>query len=181
MERTLTPVAPHVTIRQATELDHARLSRLVRGWWGERPPRIERLWFRQFPRTALVGETADGRPVALAIGFAGDPDAPRAAVYVVAVAPDIRRRGVGRGILAALEERLAAAGATAAEAVVWPGNRVAIRFLAAQGYEPVLESRATPLYGVPAIAGFDGDDEDRAVLFRSFAGPAETVSPPEVR
>lgn len=181
MERPLTPVAPHVTIRQATEADHARLSRLARSWWDERPPRIERLWFRQFPRTALVGETADGRPVALAIGFAGDPDAPRAAVYVVAVAPDIRRRGVGRGILAALETRLAAGGASAAEAVIWPGNRGAVRFLVAVGYEPIPESRATPLYGVAAIAGFDGEDEDRSILVRSFAGPAEAVSPPEVR
>lgn len=181
MERPLTPFAPHVTIRQATEADHARMSRLVRGWWGERPPKIERLWFRQFRRTTLVGETADGRPVALAIGFAGDPDAPRAAVYLVAVARSFRRRGVGRAMLAALEGRLAAGGAMAAEAVIWPGNRGAVRFLAAMGYEPIPESRATPLYGVAATAGFDGEDEDRSILVRSFAGPARMVSPPEAR
>jgi GNAT superfamily N-acetyltransferase len=158
-----------VTFREATQADHARLARLAREWWNERPPRIERIWFRHFGPTTLVGETADGRPIALAIGFRGAGDPSRGVLYLVAVAPGVRRRGIGRDIVAAVEGRLAAAGATSVEAAVWPGNRAGIRFLQALGYEPAPESRATRLYGVPAIADYDGDGEDRAIFERALA------------
>jgi ribosomal protein S18 acetylase RimI-like enzyme len=170
VERPLTqPVA--VSFREATEADHARLARLVHQWWDERPPRIERFWMRHFSPTTLVGEAPDGRPVALAIGFRGSDSGGRQAagvLHLVAVAPALRRRGIGRAIVAAVEARLVAAGATRVEAVVWPGNRVGVRFLEGLGYQPIEESRATPLYGVPAIANYDGEGEDRAVFERSL-------------
>ena len=68
VERPLT-TRPDVTFRPATEADHARWSRLLREWWDERPPRLERLWFRHFAGTSVVGETADARPAALAVAF----------------------------------------------------------------------------------------------------------------
>jgi hypothetical protein len=72
-------------------------------------------------------------------------------------------------VVAALRE----AGVGAVESVVWPGNRVGIRFLERLGFAPVPESLATPLYGVPALADYDGDGEDRAVMvLRQRPGPA---------
>ena len=156
--------ADDLAIREATEADHPRLMGLVREWWDERPPRLDRLWFRYFPGTTLVAETADGRLRALAIAFVSGRDPQRGVLQLIAVAPDLRRRGVGRMLVAAVEERLVAAGATAVEAVFWPGNRIAVRFLEALGYEALPETLRTPRYGIPAIPDFDGDGEDRAVF-----------------
>ena len=129
---------------------------------------MERFWFRHFSGTTLVGTRGDDRPVALVIGFVGTADPTRGVIHLVAVAPGVRRQGTGRTLVEALEERLGAAGATTVEAVTWPGNRGGIRFLEALGYEPVAESRATPLFGVPAIANYDGEGEDRAIMERAL-------------
>jgi len=158
--------ADDLTIRGATEADHVRLTGLAREWWDERPPRLDRLWFRYFPGTTLVAETADGRIRALVIAFVSGRDARRGVLHLAMVAPDLRRRGVGRMLVAAVEERLVAAGATSVEAVFWPGNRIAVRFLEALGYEALPETRATPRYGIPAIPDFGGDGEDRAIFAR---------------
>ena len=162
--------AEDLAIREATEADHVRLAGLVREWWDERPPRLERLWFRYFPGTTLVAETADGRLRGLVIAFVSGHDPLRGVLHLVVVAPDVRRRGVGRRLVAAVEERLAAAGVTSVEAVFWPGNRIAVRFVEALGYEPLPETRATPRYGIPAIPDFDGDGEDRAIFARGLPG-----------
>jgi ribosomal protein S18 acetylase RimI-like enzyme len=170
VERALSsPIA--VAFRQPTEADHARYARLAREWWDDRPPRIERFWMRHFGPTTLLAEAPDGRPLGLAIGFRGSASsepAGRGVLHLVAVAPGVRRRGIGRALAAAVEERLVAAGATSVEAVVWPGNRVGVRFLEALGFEPIPESRSTPLFGVPAIANYDGEGEDRSVLVREL-------------
>ncbi len=162
-----------ITIREATEADHARLAGLVREWWDERPPRLDRLWFRYFPGTTLVAQAADGRLRALAIGFAGGRDRERGVLLLAVVAPDARRRGLGRAIVTAVEERLAAAGVTTVEAVFWPGNRIAVRFAEALGYEALPETRATPRYGIPAVPDFDGDGEDRAIFTRTLPRPGD--------
>jgi GNAT superfamily N-acetyltransferase len=158
--------------RQPTEADHARYARLAREWWDERPPRVERFWMRHFGPTTLLAEAPDGRPLGLAIGFRGaDSPGPagRGVLHLVAVAPGVRRRGIGRALVAGIEERLVATGATTVEAVIWPGNRVGVRFLEALGFEPVPDSRSTPLYGVPAMANYDGEGEDRAIFERRLA------------
>jgi len=165
----MTEPARRVDIREATAADYPRFARLVREWWDEHPPHLERLWFRHFGPTTVVAMTPEGRPAAVAVAFLS-PGAPtRGVLQLAAVAPAVRRAGVGRAIVADAEKRLAAAGATSVEAVVWPGNRAGIRFLEALGYRPVEESNGTRLYGVPAIADFDGEGEDRAMLVREFA------------
>ncbi len=169
MERPLTPDAPpDVAFRDAIEGDHAHLVHLVREWWDEHPPRLERLWLRHFAGTSVVGTSAAGRFVAAAIGFpsAGRPG--RGVLWLVAVAPAQRRRGVGRAAAAAVVQRLGLTGARSVEAVVWPGNRAGVRFLEAIGFATAEESRGAQLYGVPAIADYDGDGEDRSVLERTL-------------
>jgi GNAT superfamily N-acetyltransferase len=165
VERTLTG-RPDVTFRPATEADHARWSRLLREWWDDRPPRLDRLWFRHFAATTIVGETGEGRPIALAAALPSATIAGRGVLWAVVVAPGLRRQGIGRAIVEVVEAALREAGVGAVEAAVWPGNRVGVRFLEGIGFVPVAASLATPLYGVPALADYDGDGEDRAVMAR---------------
>jgi ribosomal protein S18 acetylase RimI-like enzyme len=163
VERPLTR-PPDLTFRPATEADHARCSRLLREWWDERPPRLDRLWFRHFAATTLIGETADGRPAALVAAFPSASLPGHGVLLAVAVAPSMRRQGIGRAAVEATVAALREAGVGAVEAAVWPGNRIGIRFLEGLGFAFVPESLATPLYGVPALADYDGDGEDRAVM-----------------
>ncbi len=170
----MTEPPQNVEIREATAADYQRVARLVREWWDERPPIVERLWFRHFGPTSVVAVTPEGRPAAVAVAFLSASTPTRGVIQLVAVAPAARRAGMGRAVISAAETRLAEAGATSAEAVIWPGNRAGIRFLEALGYRPAEETNRTRLYGVPAIADFDGEGEDRALLVREITarGPS---------
>jgi ribosomal protein S18 acetylase RimI-like enzyme len=158
--------APAVTFRPATEGDHAHWSRLIREWWDDRPPRLERLWFRHFAATTIVGETDAGRPVALAVALPSATFPGRGVLWGVVVAPGLRRQGIGRGVVEAAVAALGGAGVGPVEATVWPGNRIGVRFLEALGFGFVPDSLATRLYGVPVRADYDGRGEDRAVMVR---------------
>lgn len=165
VERSLTGTVAGLSLREPTEADHPRLARLVREWWDERPPHLERLWLRHFSATSVVAENPGGRLAGLAVAFRSPAEPERGVLQLIAVAPDIRRRGVGRALVADAERRLAAGGVAAVEVVVWPGNRAGIRFLEALGYEPA-PSAVERLYGVPATADYDGEGEDRSVMER---------------
>jgi ribosomal-protein-alanine N-acetyltransferase len=167
VERALTP--PAVVFREATEADHPRLARLIREWWDERPPHLERLWFRHFPATTVVGVDPEGRPMALAIGLPTAGDVRVGVLQLVAVAPKVRRRGVGREAVESVIARLRASGATSVEAAVWPGNRSGARFLEAVGFVVSPSPDGARLYGLPAIADYDGEGDDRSLFVRSLS------------
>ena len=158
-----------IRLRPATEADHPVVARLIDEWWGERRPHVARVWFRHFAGLSWVAERTDGRPVGVGIGARGH-DRPLVGLLVlVAVAPSFRRQGVARSLGEAVGRSLEAAGATSTEAIVWPGNRVGVRFLEALGFGPAAEA-VDQLYGVPAIADFDGEGEDRAIFVRGRQG-----------
>ena len=163
------PLTRHdqVTLRHPTEADQSRLAGLVREWWDERPPRFERLWIRHFCGTSAVAEDERGHLVAVAIAFASRALPGRGVLHLVAVAPSHRRHGLGRGVAETAMAALGEDGIEQFEATVWPGNRGGVRFLEALGFAPVDASRATPLFGVPALADYDGDGEDRALFVLS--------------
>jgi GNAT superfamily N-acetyltransferase len=159
------PYSPEFRLRHATEADHLRLARLVDEWWGERRPRLPRLWLRHFALLSWIAERSDGRPIGLGVGFISIDHVGLGIVHLVAVAPSSRRRGVGRAIADAIEHSLIRQGAERVEATVWPGNRVGVTFLEALGYTPSPDA-PDRLYGVPATTDFDGEGEDRAVFVR---------------
>lgn len=78
----------------------------------------------------IVGEL-DGRVVASA---AAAYDGHRGWVYYVAVAPALQGQGIGRAVMAAAEEWLAARGANKVQLMIRPENRSARDFYAAIGY-----------------------------------------------
>lgn len=82
------------------------------------------------PASLLVAES-DGRIVGSVIaGW----DGWRAHLYRLAVHPDVRRRGVGRLLLAAAREHLAELGATRLDAMVLEGNDLGQAIWHAEGF-----------------------------------------------
>ena len=164
VERALSDAAA-IRLRAVREDDHRTFTRLVDEWWGERRPRVPRLWFRHFAGLGWIAERADGRDVGIALGGLGHDRPALGLLVVVAVAPYVRRQGIGRSLVDAVGGSLRSAGAGTVEATVWPGNRVGVRFLEGLGFAASPEA-TVPLYGVPAVADFDGEGEDRAVFER---------------
>lgn len=84
----------------------------------------------QDPLAMLVAED-DGELIgSISAGW----DGWRGHLYRLAVRPDHRRRGVGRALLDAAEERLAALGAQRFDAMVLDGNQLGHRLWEAAGY-----------------------------------------------
>jgi ribosomal protein S18 acetylase RimI-like enzyme len=93
---------------------------------------IERMLARD-PEMLLLAEDDDGRIVGSVIaGF----DGWRAHVYRMAVDPDVRKGGVGRALVAALEDRFRALGAVRSDAIVLLDNDLGRGFWDAVGYAP---------------------------------------------
>jgi ribosomal protein S18 acetylase RimI-like enzyme len=87
------------------------------------------------PGSVLVAE-AEGRVVGSVIaGW----DGWRGSVYRLAVAPDMRRTGLGRRLVAEAEARLAAAGARRLQAVVVASDSQASRFWRASDWNEQVE------------------------------------------
>jgi ribosomal protein S18 acetylase RimI-like enzyme len=63
----------------------------------------------------------------------------RGSIYRLAVAPDHRRRGLGRQLVSRAEERLAAAGAVRCQAIVVETDDPAVAFWGASGWEQQAE------------------------------------------
>jgi ribosomal protein S18 acetylase RimI-like enzyme len=59
----------------------------------------------------------------------------RAHLYRLAVHPDVRRRGIGKELLARAASRLAGLGAVRLDAMVLEGNELGQSIWSAQGYE----------------------------------------------
>lgn len=82
------------------------------------------------PDLCLVAE-ADDRLVGTVLGGF---DGRRGLIYHLAVAPEARRRGLGRALMAEVERRLAAKGCRRSYLLVRHGNADALQFYTAQGW-----------------------------------------------
>lgn len=82
------------------------------------------------PEWFLVGETDAGIVAAVMAGYEGH----RGWINYLAVDPDRRRGGVGRALMLAAEQRLAAAGCPKINLQVRPENKAAIAFYERIGF-----------------------------------------------
>lgn len=112
----------------------------------------------------LVGDE-DGRPVAIGgVRRLGDGVGEIKRMYVV---PDARSRGIGRALLAALEDAAAALGCTRVRLDAGPAQVHSRVLFAATGY------REIPQYNTNHIAVYFGEKH----LFTPHAGPAASARP----
>ncbi len=162
--------APPYDVRHPAEADLAGLDARLRDWREARPGRGDpgRTWLRHFGGTSWLAEAArDRRPLGLLLGFRSADRPGAAAIHLVAVDPEFRRRGIGRDLVEHFAASFAAAGVTALEAACRPDDRIALAFFASLGFEPQAGPGSSRIYGVPAFADWDGAGEDRVLLVRS--------------
>ena len=107
--------------------------RLLRGPWGQ-PPGSERD-AQEEQATHLLVTAADGNVIGVGRVHFNTPE--EAQIRFMAVDEDCRGQGIGRRILAALEEQARAAGA---RRIVLDARKPAERFYAKQGYRTLGEA-----------------------------------------
>lgn len=167
-------VEGRVRLRRPQEADYPVIAPSVDDWWDGKVVQglLPRLWFRHFAGTSWVAETDDERPdprlIGFLIGFRSPAEPTLGVIQAVGVDPNRRRRGIGRTLVEAFLADARAAGIQAVETLVWPGNRRALPFLEALGFEPDPDGRPRPIHGIPAIANYDFGTEDRARFRRSL-------------
>jgi len=160
------PLADVPDLRRPTDADHDPIIRRIDDWAGGRTARhlLPRLWFRHFTGTSWVADRGDGRPIGVAIGFVSPDDPSTGVLHVVAVDPAHRRRGLGRELVTRSVADAVGRGATTIATAAWADDRPTIAFLQAVGFELLDPPGGQRLFGMPAVADFDGPGDDRAEL-----------------
>jgi L-amino acid N-acyltransferase YncA len=158
---------PAIAYRRPVEADYPALAAALDDWLGRRARlTVPRLWIRHFGRTAWLAESGDGRAAGVLIGFLSPDEAAEAVVTLVTVRPSLRRRGIGRELHARFAADARAASRRRVVTAIWPGDPGCLAFHRALGFEAETRSDSQHLYGTSAVADYDGDGEDRAILVR---------------
>ena len=164
------PTGEAVRFRHPSEADHRPIVDLIDEWWGGQRVHhlLPRLWFRYFSGTSWIAEDSDGRLAGFLVGFLS-PDRPNEGyALLVAVNPNLRRKGIGRALYERFFEDLRARGASAVSATAWPDNRPAVAFHRALGFSVDAGPGTRPVHGIPAYPDYDGDRDDRVLLHRDL-------------
>ena len=164
----MTAPGPHEpVIRRPTDLDQPAVAAVVDAWFGRRVwPLAGRFWFRHAASTSSIAVDERNRPIGILIGVMS-PDRPaEAVILLVGVAPNRRRRGIGRALVEAFVADVGRRGATTVTTVAWPDEPAAMTFFRRLRFEPEDGPGTQRLFGVPAYPDFEAPGEDRAVLVR---------------
>ncbi|WP_405479445.1 GNAT family N-acetyltransferase [Streptomyces sp. NBC_00009] len=164
-------------VRPAHVRDHPALVRHVQNWWGDsRSPARARELSRLLPKvflqffagTSLVVEGEAGIRAFL-VGFHSADNDTEAYIHFVGVDPELRGRGVARGLYEAFFRQAAGAGRREVRAITSPGNTGSIAFHRAMGF--TLERGDREIDGVPVHSDYDGPGEDRVCFVRAITPP----------
>jgi ribosomal protein S18 acetylase RimI-like enzyme len=122
-------------IRPMTKSDYDYVVSVLDRWWGG--PSVERahpFFFYELGEHALVAED-DGVVVGFLLGFVATGPPPYGYVHLVGIAPDARRRGVGKRLYETFFDASRHAGATRIKAIANVGNEGSVRFHEALGFD----------------------------------------------
>jgi len=171
---------PEVRFRRPTEADYPAVALVVDEWWDGRVVEglLPRLWFRHFSGTSWLAEADEpggsrstGHLVGFLAGFLSQHYPEVGVIQAMGVHPSYRRLGIGRALVDRFTADARSAGRTTVEAVAWPGSQRAARFMESLGFRPDTGSGTHPLYGRPAIAGYDFGTEDRIRFSKEVGTP----------
>lgn len=151
-------------LRPLAESDFPVVTARVDEWWG-RPIRgaLLRLFFEHFLPLSWAAE-ADGVLVGFIIGFQSQTFPRVAYTHFVAVAPEERRRGLGRTLYAAFFASARARGCNSIEAITAPINTRSIAFHQSLGFE--LVESDTVVDGFPVSFEHEGPGQHRVRMRR---------------
>ena len=157
---------PEVTFRRPTEDDHPRLVGVIDDWWGGRSLQhlLPRLWLQHFTGTSWIAETADGRLAGFLVGFVSPDHTDQAYCHMIATNPNLRQQGLGRALYERFLDDMRSRGVRRVKAITWAANRISIAFHRRIGFRLYDGPGTTSIYGVPAFADYDSEDDDK-VLF----------------
>jgi len=162
---------PGYGLRHPAEDEHGRLLALATGWF-EQPtlhPVLPRLLLREMATVSWLAETAKGRTIGLLLGLVG-PDRPgEAAIVLVGVHPELRRRGIGRALVERFVADAGAGGIGRVVAAIRTDDRVTLAFFAALGFEPDAGPGSSRIRGLAAFADWDGPGQDRVLMVHEMA------------
>jgi ribosomal protein S18 acetylase RimI-like enzyme len=156
------------TLRHPDESDHASIAAVIDEWFGGR--RIAHLagrsWFRHVGSTSWLAVDRADRPVGILLGFRSQDHPDEGVIQLLGVDPNRRRQGVGRTLVTAFAEDLAARGARTIVALAWPGDPPSVAFFGAEGFRADDGPGSQNLFGMPAFADFEAPGDDRIVFRR---------------
>ena len=160
------------SLRHPDENDHPAIAAVVDEWFGGRRAAhlAARSWFRHVGGTSWLAVDPAGRAVGFLIGYPSQDHPAEGVIHLVAVDPNVRRRGIGGALIEAFIDGVAPRGVTEVIALGWPGNPPAAAFLEACGFRADDGPGTVNRYGMPAYPDLDGPGEDRIVFRRSVRG-----------
>lgn len=155
---------PFPLLRPLAGSDFSTVTASVDDWWG-RPVRgaLLRLFFEHFLPMSHAAE-AGGALVGFIIGFQSQTFPRVAYAHFVAVAPEERRRGLGRALYEAFFAGARARGCTSVEAITAPINTRSIAFHRDLGFELVASDTAVD--GLPVSYEHEGPGQHRVRMRR---------------
>ncbi|MRG59374.1 GNAT family N-acetyltransferase [Agromyces sp. CFH 90414] len=161
---------PGLALRRPTSADHARVTGVIREWWGHPatstlPLVLPRLFFQHLADTSFIAEDDRGL-AAFLIGFRSQSDPRAAYIHFVGVRPDLRGGGLARMLYEAFFAEARAAGCVRVDAITGPANRRSQAFHRAMGFEVTGD---TEIDGVLAWRDYDGPGEHRVGFTRSLS------------
>ncbi|HET7031172.1 MAG TPA: GNAT family N-acetyltransferase [Candidatus Limnocylindrales bacterium] len=159
-------------LRHPDEDDHPAIAAVVDEWFGGRRVAYlaARSWFRHVGSTSWLAIHPSGRIVGFLIGYPSQDHPDEGVLHLLAVDPNVRRRGIGRMLVDAFGGGLGRRGVREIVALAWPGEPPALAFFEAVGFRADDGPGTVNRYGTPAYPDLDGPGEDRIVFRRPVRG-----------
>lgn len=132
---TKNPVSQRLTIRQSEPSDHPRIMAAMPDWWGGRDLRtsVPRLFLDHFCNTSFVAEDKEALAGFL-VGFFSPARTEEGYVHFTGIAPEYRKRGLGRALYEAFFDLCRQNGRTVVRACTSPVNRDSVAFHQKMGF-----------------------------------------------
>jgi ribosomal protein S18 acetylase RimI-like enzyme len=162
--------ASSVTFRHAEEADHPAIAAVIEHWFAGRhvAALAGRSWFRHVGSTSWLALAPSGRPIGVLLGYQSHDHPEEAVLHLLAVDPNVRRRGLGRALVDRFSDDVASRGVREVAALVWPGEPPVSAFFRAVGFRADDGPGTVNRFGMPAYPDHEAPGDDR-ILFRRAA------------
>jgi ribosomal protein S18 acetylase RimI-like enzyme len=155
--------------RHASEGDHRAISAVIEHWFGGRHVAAfaGRSWFRHVGSTSWLALGEGARPLGILLGYQSHDHPAEGVIHLLAVDPNVRRRGIGRTLVDRFTDDVGARGVREVVALVWPGEPPVSAFFRATGFRADDGPGTVNRFGMPAYPDYEAPGDDRIVFRRA--------------